>query len=272
LENLIYDVGAHLGEDSQHYLAKGFKVVAVEANPDLASHLRKRFASEIADGRLKLVECIISEETGHQTFYVDKTRSVWGTAYPQWAARNARLGSKSHEIRLPSRPFGEIMKRFGVPYYLKIDVEGADMLCVEALRFIDKRPKYVSIESEKASWVRLLHEFDELERLGYRNFKVINQENVHARHPHVRGVEGNAAAFVYEPGSSGLFGRDLPGRWLTRREALLKYRLIFLHYYLFGDDGKINGWWITKILRRIPILGRITRPGWYDTHARLAQT
>ena len=86
------------------------------------------------------------------------------------------------------------------------------------------------------------------------------------------GVEGNAAAFVYEPGSSGLFGRDLPGRWLTRREALLKYRLIFLHYYLFGDDGKINGWWITKILRRIPILGRITRPGWYDTHARLAQT
>ena len=55
-------------------------------------------------------------------------------------------------------------------------------------------------------------------------------------------------------------GQDLPGRWLTRSEALLKYRLIFLRYYLlFGDDGKINGWLITKILRRIPILRQITR-------------
>jgi FkbM family methyltransferase len=272
LENLIYDVGAHLGEDSQHYLAKGFKVVAVEANPDLASHLRNRFSTEIADGRLKLVECIISEETGYQTFYVNETTTVWGTAYPQWATRNARLGSKSREIRLPTRPFAEIMKEFGVPYYLKIDVEGADMLCVEALRSFDKRPQYVSIESEKVSWKRLLHEFDELEQLGYRNFKVIDQASVHTHHPRVRGVEGNGATFVYEPGSSGLFGRDLPGRWLTRSEALLKYRLIFLRYYLFGDDGKINDWFITKILRRIPILRQIARTVWYDTHACLAQT
>jgi FkbM family methyltransferase len=272
LQDLIYDVGAHLGEDSQHYLAKGFKVVAVEANPDLASHLRKRFAAEMADGRFKLVECVIAEQTGYQTFYVNETTSVWGTAYPQWAARNARLGSDSRVSRLPSRPFAEVMKEFGVPYYLKIDVEGADLLCLDGLRSFDNRPRYVSIESEKISWKRLLHEFDELERLGYRRFKVINQANIYARHPRVRGVEGNGAAFIYEPGSSGLFGRDLPGRWLTRREALLKYRLIFLRYYLFGDDGRINGWWITKILRRIPVLGQVTLTGWYDTHACLPQT
>ena len=32
---LIFDIGCHLGEDSEFYLRKGFKVVAVEANPEL---------------------------------------------------------------------------------------------------------------------------------------------------------------------------------------------------------------------------------------------
>lgn len=270
MADLIYDVGAHLGEDSQHYLAKGFKVVAIEANPELAARLRQRFTTEMTDGRFTLVECVISEETGYQTFYVNETLSIWSTAYPQWAARNARQGTQSREIRLPSRPFAEIMKEFGVPYYLKIDVEGADLLCLDALGSFDRRPRYVSIESEKVSWKRLVHEFDRLEQLGYRRFKVINQLNIEADQAGVRGVEGNGAAFVYEPGSSGLFGRDLPGRWLTRREALLRYRLIFLRYYLFGDDGRMKHWWITKVLRRIPLVRRATVYAWHDTHACLA--
>ena len=54
MENLIYDVGAHLGEDSQHYLAKGFKVVAVEANPDLAQDILD--AETAGKNRVTLVE------------------------------------------------------------------------------------------------------------------------------------------------------------------------------------------------------------------------
>ena len=33
--NLIYDVGLHLGEDTEYYLKKGFRVIAFEANPEL---------------------------------------------------------------------------------------------------------------------------------------------------------------------------------------------------------------------------------------------
>ena len=33
--DLIYDVGMHNGADTAFYLAKGFRVVAVEANPEL---------------------------------------------------------------------------------------------------------------------------------------------------------------------------------------------------------------------------------------------
>ena len=124
MENLIYDVGAHLGEDSQHYLAKGFKVVAVEANPDLASHLRNRFSTEMpmagssswnASYRRNGIPDILCQRdndgVGHRL-------SAMGDA------ENARLGSKSQRFDCTTRPFAEIMKEFGVPYYLKIDVEG----------------------------------------------------------------------------------------------------------------------------------------------------
>ena len=34
--NLIFDVGLHTGQDTAFYLKKGFRVIAIEANPLLA--------------------------------------------------------------------------------------------------------------------------------------------------------------------------------------------------------------------------------------------
>lgn len=51
---LIYDVGAHRGEDTDFYPAKGFRVVAVEANPLLSGKLREKFRSQLDDGTLAL--------------------------------------------------------------------------------------------------------------------------------------------------------------------------------------------------------------------------
>ena len=53
---LIFDVGAHKGEDTTFYLKKGFKVIAVEANPALAQGLRDRFQWAIEPGQLTVVE------------------------------------------------------------------------------------------------------------------------------------------------------------------------------------------------------------------------
>jgi FkbM family methyltransferase len=42
-KTLIYDVGAHKGEDTKFYLAKGFSVVAIEASPELCDQLQHKF-------------------------------------------------------------------------------------------------------------------------------------------------------------------------------------------------------------------------------------
>ena len=43
-EDLIFDVGLHKGEDAAYYLRKGFRVVGIDANPDLIEWNKKRFA------------------------------------------------------------------------------------------------------------------------------------------------------------------------------------------------------------------------------------
>jgi len=41
--NLIYDIGMNNGDDTAYYLQRGFRVIAVEANPALVSQAIQRF-------------------------------------------------------------------------------------------------------------------------------------------------------------------------------------------------------------------------------------
>jgi FkbM family methyltransferase len=261
---LIYDVGAHLGEDTDFYLRKGFNVVAIEASPVLAERLRQRFRSSLSDGTLSLIEAAVAENSGEIDFYVNRSNSVWGTIRPEWAERNARFGNPSELVKIRAITFSEVLTRYGVPYYLKIDVEGADLLCLEGLMVQPDRPRFVSIESEKRSWKALLYEFEAFKKLGYTRFKIVDQTRIHLQDPPVPAAEGCYADYRHEPGSSGLFGDELPGKWLTMRQAIRHYRLIFFRYRLFGDFG------LLRFLLRLPGLRRIFKPApWYDTHATI---
>ena len=86
---LIYDVGAHRGEDTSFYLAKGFTVVAVEASPQLCDEMRERFHDYIDAGRLRLINIAIADYNGTIDFYVDSAVSVWSTVNYEWVLRNA---------------------------------------------------------------------------------------------------------------------------------------------------------------------------------------
>jgi FkbM family methyltransferase len=83
--SLIFDVGCNNRQDSDFYLKKGFRVVAVEANPALCEGLRERFAVEIAQGRFTLVCEAIAEEEGEVEFYVNEKENIRSTIMPDHA-------------------------------------------------------------------------------------------------------------------------------------------------------------------------------------------
>ncbi|HEV2748627.1 MAG TPA: hypothetical protein VGW34_15195 [Allosphingosinicella sp.] len=95
--DLIFDLGMHRGEESEFYLKKGFRVIAVEASPELCCIARATLAAAMADGRLTIVAKAVAGRSGPITFHETRGErwSVWGTCKPEWAERNRRRGADS---------------------------------------------------------------------------------------------------------------------------------------------------------------------------------
>lgn len=282
--DLIYDVGLHKGEDAEFYLRKGFRVVGFEADPDLIALCRDRLRHYLDDGQLTIVAGAIVDpnvvKAGQKTvqFYKNNEESLWGTVSAAWAERNVRLGTSTTTIEVNAIDFADAMKRYGVPYFMKIDIEGCDKFCLEALSCFEARPSYISIESDKTSFENIRLEIDLLITLGYTSFQAVEQFKIpRNQSPPDPPREGMYVRHSFKEGSSGLFGLELENKWKSRQAILRQYRLIRLGYLLVGDDGIIRKWRFlgAVLLRRITgrLIGLFTRttvPGWFDTHARHA--
>ena len=179
-KDLIYDVGFHQGEDTEFYLTKGFKVVAIEAHPALYHAGRQKFIHDIESGRLVLLNVAVAETSGPISFF-ESDNDVWGSIRRDAAKRNEWLGAGWREITVEGRQIGEILRQFGIPYYMKVDIEGADLLCLKALAEFDDRPQYISIEAEVDVLSGIRKEIAALSGLGYAKFKIVRQGHVPCR-------------------------------------------------------------------------------------------
>ena len=283
-ETLIYDVGAHKGEDTEFYLKKGFRVVAIEAMPEFCTSLTERFSDYVASGALSVVNVAVSSTPGNINFYVDDRVSEWGTANPEWSERNRNFGAGvGRTLTIQASKLADVLKQHGVPRYCKIDIEGNDLDALASLEGLSELPKFVSIESDKTSWKKLIQEFETFERLGYRKYRIMDQSLVSMQRCPTTPREGKFVDWQFKHGSSGLFGDELPGTWVTAFEAIELYKSIFRGYAINGDLGLFGGGAksafnmvgkVQETMFRLKgskhYLNPATQfppPGWYDTHA-----
>lgn len=232
----------HVGHDTHFYLAKGFDVVAVEANPDLVRKAETRFATEIANGRLRIFGVAIAERRGEITFAIGDASEL-STAVMAETQRAEQHGARFRHITVPAVPFDDILREVGVPYYLKVDIQGMDLMCAKALRAFEDRPPFLSIESTITSAEpvlgldKIFDELAELWTLGYRRFQYVNQ--MRPQRLPIRPLEGDA---VVQPElgayASGAFGLELPGRWLRVEQALLRGWALRVQQEVGGHRGR----------------------------------
>lgn len=272
-KNLIYDVGMHKGQDTDYYLKKGFNVVAFEANPENVDFCRKRFAEAIGEERLIIVEGAIVENASASDqksvrFYLNKNHSFWGSTSDDWAYRNEVMGTTNEAITVGAVDFGRAIETHGVPFYLKADIVGSEMICLRALLEFKNKPEYISIRSEKVIFGRLKEEFRLLQKLGYDKFKAI-QQSVSRVETVLETANGEKIAYRFEEGGSGFFAEETAGGWKTKEQVLKEYQKIFTLYWLFGDYSYLiqtkKG---KKLIAQMERIARRPLPGWYDTHAR----
>jgi FkbM family methyltransferase len=268
VEDLIYDVGMHRGEDTAYYLAKGYRVVAFEAHPELVRHAELRFTEALSEARLEIVRGAIADVPGDNvTFFIHSTVSEWGTVDQAWVARNDRLIGGSAPVTVPKVNVAAVLERTGMPFYMKVDIEGADGICFDAIRRFTSRPRYVSLESSKTR-NGFERELTMLRRLGYDEFALIQQATIGGSTIETHTRSGRSLTYQFEPAASGGFGIDITG-WTDQNGAIRAYRIPRAMYALFGDQGPIRRTRLgNRALSRLSAYSPVPLPGWHDTHAR----
>lgn len=212
--HLIYDLGLHRGYDAEYYLNKGFKVIALEANPGMIVRARRNptlLAAE-QEGRLGIVSMALWHESGESiSFYVNAKKDDWSSIQKKWAEKGAH---ETREIKVPTITLADMFEKLGVPYYIKCDIEGADAIFSEQLARQTSLPAFVSCEDSDRKIVEHFRE------AGYDHFQFVNQALHHEIVSPNPAREGNFFETQFTGHMSGLFGLDLPfDRWIPYEEV-----------------------------------------------------
>lgn len=281
---LVYDIGMHSGYDTKMYIEKGYNVIAVEANEFLVNKVEKRYQKKINEGKLQIINCAISEKDNEKIkFFISDSDQE--SSLNEQMARNAG-NVKSQEVISYTLP--TLFKKYGVPYYCKIDIEGYDNIALGTLiGHSDLLPKYISAENSNLSdsgvvskliddeneffkmWTSTL---DTLKELGYTKFKLVDQATLEVLDKESRYLN---SGFYF--GTS--FSRKLINKYL-RITACLKFCFSFNRSYVRGCSGpfgeELKGKWTNYEEAKENIISH-TRKGliygkkimWCDIHASL---
>ncbi len=256
-KDLIYDLGVHNGSDTAYYLRRGFKVIGIDANPIMISEVSKEFASEIKNGQLILLNIGIAADQGEMTFWVCETVTEWSSFDRAMASRE---GAKHYPISVQCRTLADVINEFGMPYYCKIDIEGKDREAISSLLGLGSSPRYISAEMAKADGDI---DIQNLIKLGYRKFKIINQASRAQANPNLASLEAmlpwpapgilrridaklrgasHDGDWRFPRGSSGRFAEETPGQWKTPEQALKIWRHLHNVASRFGTE-ELGDWY-----------------------------
>ena len=126
--DLVLDVGAHAGNRAKSFAALGCRVVAIEPQPDFARLLRALFGRS---SHVTVVEAAVAGAPGRAVLSVSDRTPTVTTLAEGW--RRARAGDPdfsrvewNRQIEVETTTLDLLIVRFGVPAFVKIDVEGSE--------------------------------------------------------------------------------------------------------------------------------------------------
>ncbi len=254
-KNLIFDIGMHNGNDTLHYLKSGFTVLAIEANPLLVENARKKFSKYIGDGRLTILNVGIADKNEILPFYKNLRLSEWSSFDKAIGTRN---NTAYETIEVQCVTTESLFEQYGIPFYMKIDIEGFDYLCLQAIPEKGFKPEFVSCEACHFSWLNMMKE------KGYSKFKLISQgdnfisidlrKEVKKYYPTYQIIKNGIKlrlqkfiVFKYPYGSSGPFGNQTKGEWMSFEDVERLYN----SFYKSANGKPLN------------------EVSWFDFHAAL---
>jgi FkbM family methyltransferase len=198
---IIYDFGANKGQNLKYYLSKNIKVVAIEANPDLCNLITNDFKNDIKENKLVILNNCLSEISDGEfvDFYVHNNRTVLS----QFTKPSELTINEFKKIQVKSRKPSSIIKEFGEPYYIKIDLEHYDLNVLNELVKNNIAAKYFSIEAHNKNILDTLINSNQ-----YKYYNLVKGDNFKLLYNN------------FDSHSAGPFGSDLITPWLDKTKII----------------------------------------------------
>jgi FkbM family methyltransferase len=128
---LVFDIGANIGNRIEIFLELGANVVAVEPQAACIAILKKKFGNKIS-----IEHTGLSSSEGVQEFHIadESTISTFSKEFIlKTGADRFKRNKWKETITVPVTTFDRLIKKYGVPDFTKIDVEGFESEVLKGL-------------------------------------------------------------------------------------------------------------------------------------------
>jgi FkbM family methyltransferase len=180
--DLVFDVGAHVGDRVASFRRLGARVVAVEPQPSLLLVLRLLYGR---DRDIAIEPVAVGRQTGQVQLKINVDNPTVSSASEEFVRAAAAAPGWQNErwnetITVPVTTLDALIARHGQPAFIKLDVEGFE---AEALAGLNCRMRALSFEFTTIQTLVAESCIERCAALGYSSFNAALGESQTLLHP-----------------------------------------------------------------------------------------
>jgi FkbM family methyltransferase len=162
--DLFFDVGAHLGDKSKELIKNKINVVMIEPQPECLKELKKLYSK---NPFVTIIPMGLGRSKQKLEMSVNSKQPVISTFAEHWKTGRFSESVWDKKITVDITTLDELIKKFGDPKFIKIDVEGFEH---EVLLGLTKKSGIISFEFASEFIENAYKSIDYLISIGYTEF------------------------------------------------------------------------------------------------------
>ncbi len=172
---IAFDIGANIGQTVDELLPNYDKIICFEPNPSLVTVIKNKFFN---NDKVTIEELGLSDKTETKKFNISNSHVV-STFSEDWInnSRFTNVYNWDTSIDVKTTTLDEVIDKYGIPYFIKIDVEGYEYEVLKGLtKLLDNT--YFAFEWAEEQYEIVNKTVKYLKELGYNNFSYTYQDSL----------------------------------------------------------------------------------------------
>jgi FkbM family methyltransferase len=170
---IAFDIGANIGQTVNELLPNYDKIICFEPNPSLVTIIKNKFFN---NDKVTIEELGLSDKIETKKFNISNSHVV-STFSEDWInnSRFTNVYNWDTSIDVKTTTLDEVINKYGIPYFIKIDVEGYEYEVIKGLTKLLENT-YFAFEWAEEQYEIVNKTIKYLKELGYNNFSYTYQD------------------------------------------------------------------------------------------------